>query len=82
MTLPYLWFVFFCSFIIPNKNLRSFSQRQINNGATISLTKLQLKQRLFMSKSQEWNNKKENRDICVLRLMTFFIEPCNKARVA
>lgn len=58
MTLPYLWFVFFCSFIIPNKNLRSFSQRQINNGATISLTKLQLRQRLFMSKSQEWNNKK------------------------
>lgn len=58
MTLPSLWFVFFCSFIIPNKNLRSFSQRQINNGATISLTKLQLKQRLFMSKSQEWNNKK------------------------
>lgn len=58
MTLPYLWFVLFCSFIIPNKNLRSFSQRQIDNGATISLTKLQLKQRLFMSKSQEWNNKK------------------------
>lgn len=58
MTLPYLWFVLFCSFIIPNKNLRSFSQRQINDGATISLTKLQLKQRLFMSKSQEWNNKK------------------------
>lgn len=58
MTLPYLWFVLFCSLIIPNKNLRSFSQRQINNGATISLTKLQLKQRLFMSKSQEWNNKK------------------------
>lgn len=58
MTLPYLWFVLFCSFIIPNKNLRSFSQRQINNRATISLTKLQLKQRLFMSKSQEWNNKK------------------------
>lgn len=58
MTLPYLWFVLFCSFIIPNKNLRSFSQRQIHNGVTISLTKLQLKQRLFMSKSQEWNNKK------------------------